>query len=137
MKSVHQYPKSSTARCGAALVELAICLPILLIITFGSIEAANSISLKQALTEVAYEAARIAVAQGRTEQDARTRATEILAARNIDNATVEISPKIKSTTKPGTEVTVTISAPAESGSVAPQWYFRGTTMSATVVMVRL
>ena len=119
------------------MVELALCLPILLIITFGSIEAANSISLKQALTEVAYEAARIAVAQGRTEQDARTRATEILAARNIDNATVEISPKIKSTTKPGTEVTVTISAPAESGSVAPQWYFRGTTMSATVVMVRL
>lgn len=119
------------------MVELALCLPILLIITFGSIEAANSIYLKQTLTEVAYETARIAATQGHTEQDARTRAAEILAARGISDAVVEITPAIDANTVAGTPITIHITAPSSSNSIGPQMYFQDATMSTNVVMVRL
>ncbi|MCA9165038.1 MAG: pilus assembly protein, partial [Planctomycetales bacterium] len=49
---------------GVATLEMAVCLPMLVIITFCSIEAANFIYLKQSLTEAAYEAVRVATATG-------------------------------------------------------------------------
>lgn len=119
------------------MVELAFCLPIFLILTFGAIEASNAITLKQVLTEVAYETARMATTQGETEADARLRADEILTVRNINNATIDISPSVTATTPSGTPITVTISAPASSNSIGPQWYYKNASMVSTVVMVRL
>ena len=42
------------SRRAAAVVELAVCLPLLFTIFFGSIEACNVIFLKQAVTAAAY-----------------------------------------------------------------------------------
>jgi Flp pilus assembly protein TadG len=125
------------SRKGAALVELAVSLPILLLLTFGSIEATNALVLKQTLTETAYETARMATNQGETEADALVRAEEILTSRSVEDAVITITPNVTATTPAGTEITVTISAPASSNSIGPHWYYKGSTLSATVVMVRM
>jgi Flp pilus assembly protein TadG len=127
----------SRNRQGAVLVELALCLPILLLLTFAAIEASNAIVLKQTLVETAYETARIATTQGHSQSDALQRANEILSARKIANAEIEIEPAVTPTTPAGTTISVIISAPAASNSVGPHWYFRNSTMSARVVMSRM
>ncbi|MEZ5941875.1 MAG: TadE/TadG family type IV pilus assembly protein [Planctomycetaceae bacterium] len=129
--------RSDKPRQGAALVETAICLPVMLLLTFGAIEASNAIVLKQTLTEISYETARIVTSQGTTKAEALIRAEEIVTARGLDDVVVDISPDITVNTPPGTAITVTVSAAATSNSIGPQWYFEDATISAITVMVRL
>lgn len=123
-------------RRGAALVEMAICVPIIIVIAFGSIEATNAIFLQQALTEAAHEGARTATSIGKTEADARARVEQILTAQAIHGAEVSIQPPIMSSTPVGEIVTVTVSAPADNNSVGIQWYFKKDSLKGTVVMMR-
>jgi Flp pilus assembly protein TadG len=123
-------------RRGAATVELAICLPIIVLLTFGAIEMSNALFLKQALRTAAYEAARVATTEGQTEADARVRAKEVLDSRNIQDYTLQFSPAVTVTLARGTEVTVTVSAPASENSISPQWFFSGETLRSAVVMIR-
>ena len=125
-----------TARKGTATVELAVCLPMLFLIIFGGIEAANSIFLKQGLTIAAYESAKIATTVGYTVNDAITRGDAILEARGFTGAQVAIDPNVAALT-PGTQVTVTVTAPANANSISPQIAIAGNaSISAKVVMIR-
>ncbi|MCC7419887.1 MAG: pilus assembly protein [Planctomycetaceae bacterium] len=123
-------------RRGAALVEMAICVPLIVVIAFGAIEATNAIFLQQALTEAAHEGARTATSIGKTEEDARTRIEQILTAQAIHGAEVSIEPPISFDTPVGQIVTVTVSAPANNNSVGIQWYFKDAPLKGTVVMMR-
>jgi len=125
------------SRRGAAVVELAVCLPLILMLTFGAIEAANAVFLKQSLVTAAYEAARAATASGGTEEDGETKFEEVLAVRGVKNATIEFSPSITPLVQPGTPITVVIHAPSNSNSVGPQWYMKNSHIRAVVVMPRL
>jgi TadE-like protein len=124
------------SRNGVAAVEFAVCLPVLVLIVFGMIEASNAIYLKHALTIGAYEVARSVSEPGGLESDAETRFNEVMSARGIENATFTINPSIDSTVLPGTPISVTVQAPANSNSIGPQWYYRDATLSATIGMVR-
>ncbi len=126
----------AAARQGAATVEFAICLPLIVIITFGAIETANGVYLKQVLTQVAYEGARTATSPGGTQAQAETLCNEILAARGIEGAAVRFEPGIDAWTPAGTEVAVTVTAPASSNAIGPTWYFRNRSLQSRVVMVR-
>ncbi|MFV0444769.1 MAG: TadE family protein [Planctomycetaceae bacterium] len=119
-----------------AAVEFAFCLPLILLITFGSIEAANGIYLKQIVTQSAYEGARVATTVGATESEAIAFSQQVLDSRGISGATIQVHPNIDANTPPGTEVTVTVSAPSNSNAVAPLWYFANRRMTAAVVMTR-
>jgi Flp pilus assembly protein TadG len=48
------------SRGGAAAVELALCLPMLLILTLGAIETCNVIYVRTRMYSAAYEGARLA-----------------------------------------------------------------------------
>lgn len=117
-------------------MEFAVCLPILAAIIFGGMEASNAIHLKQTLTSSGYEAARTVTATGGTQASAESRFQEIVAAQNMQQATIAISPSVDSSTAPGTVITVTVSAPASANSYAPAWYYDGTLMTATIQMVK-
>lgn len=125
-----------SSRTGLAAVEFAVCLPIMASIVFAGMEASNAIHLKQLLTSSAYEATRTVTATGGTQISAENRFQEIVAAQNIQQATITISPSVDSSTPPGTLITVTASAPAEINSYAPSWYHEGSVMTATVQMVK-
>lgn len=125
-------------RKGAATVEFAICLPLILLLVFGSIEATDAIFLQQALTTAAYEGVRNATTSMGTSATAQTAANAVLTARGVTGATVTVSPAVTPATISGTNVTVTVTAPfnaANSLTSANFAGFLGRTLSASVVMV--
>ncbi|MFG0265013.1 MAG: TadE/TadG family type IV pilus assembly protein [Rhodopirellula sp. JB055] len=71
------------SRSGVATVEFAVCLPILILLVFGSIEASSMIFLKQSLNVAAYESTREAIRDGRSNADAEARARAVLDSRGI------------------------------------------------------
>jgi Flp pilus assembly protein TadG len=132
----HRRSTRPDKRRGVATVELAICLPILMLLVVFAIEGSNFIFLKQAATVAAYEAAHVATQQGGTEVEAQRRAEEILAARAIDTAEVQFTPAAPDAAVRGTLVTVSVSAPASANSIGLDWFFEDQTVTASVSMVK-
>ncbi len=124
-------------RRGTATVELAICLPIIVILVFGSIEVAHFVHLKQDLTICAYEAAKVAAQSGKTAQEVETRFQEIATAKKVDQASITLEPASISELQPGQQIRVIAEAPADSNRIMPLRYFQGRRLKAAVVMVRL
>jgi Flp pilus assembly protein TadG len=117
-------------------VELAVCLPLLVIIALGSIEATNAIFLKEHLTSAAYEGARKATTVGQTSTTATTTAQAVLTQFGIAGGTITVTPTVGTTTAAGTQVTVSVTAPLGSNSCL-QPFIIGNAISnvgATVVM---
>jgi Flp pilus assembly protein TadG len=133
-------PRSSfdpTPRQGLAVVELAICLPLMVMLTFGAIEAANAIYLKQTLVTAAYEAARTATALGATQADGEARYSEIVTSVGMKGAAITFTPNITTNTASGTAIRVTVTAPADSNSFSIRRFMKGTTLRAAVTMPKL
>ena len=133
---------SSKRRCmrnrrGVAAVEFSICLPVLALLLIGSIEFANAIFLRQAITLAAYEASQIATGIGGTETAAKTRGQEVLAGYDIVDGEITVTPSITADTAPLTEVTVTVSVPANSNSVGINRFLDGKNIQKSVTMSRL
>jgi Flp pilus assembly protein TadG len=124
-------------RRGAATVELAICLPIIMLLVFGSIEAANAIHLKQTATIAAYEGAQAITSSGGTQADALLRANSILTQRNVSGGVVTISPTVTSATPKGTPITVTVTIPVDDNSLSMTSFFSGWEVVAAVNMEKL
>jgi Flp pilus assembly protein TadG len=125
------------SRRGTAAVEFAVCLPILLTIVLGSIEATNAIFLKEHLTTAAYEGARSATTPGQTITGATEAANQVLAQFGILGGAVAITPAITVSTPTGTPVTVSVSAPLGPNSYM-QPFIVGkviNNVTATVVMI--
>lgn len=125
-------------RAGAAMVEMAICLPLLMMISFGAIETANAIFLKQAISQVAYEGVRTGSLPKATQADILKCCDEFLGARRIKGATVSVSPNnVSAATAPGTIIEVRVTAPVSANAISPVWFFQNSSMSKQAVMVRI
>mgnify|MGYP003350558911 CR=1 FL=1 len=118
---------------GSAAVEFALCLPIMLAMTFGVVEASNAVFLQQALTSAAYEAANVASAVGGTSTNAQTRANAVLTSLGVKSATVTISPTVTASTVVGTTIVVTCSAPLSANSIV-LGYVGQTTLTAKITI---
>ncbi len=134
---LHNPSTDQAARKGLAVVELAICLPLMVMLTFGAIEAANAIYLKQMLVTAAYEAARSATALGGTQADGEVRYSEVVGAIGMQGAAITFTPPITSNTASGTAIKVTVTAPADSNSFSIRRFMKGTTLRGTVTMPKL
>lgn len=84
--------KRKNARDGAAVVELAITLPIIFFIVLATVEICNSIFLRQSLSVMAYEGARVAVTPDADQSDIRDQVTAFGQARNLTINNVTITP---------------------------------------------
>ncbi len=74
----------------AALVELAICLPLLVFLVGASVEACDLIFLRNSLAAAAYAGTLEASRSGCTEATIRSQVTQSLDACRIRNYTVSI-----------------------------------------------
>lgn len=126
-----------TSRRGAAALETAVSLPLLLILVFGSLELANAVFMKQSLNMAAYEAARVVTRPGNHRTLAQTRCQEIMNIRKVTNYTLTFSPPVPELALRGAEITVTVQAPASNLSYGPMRFMTGKTVTAVVRMVRL
>ena len=136
-----QTPSSSrwaigSRRRGAAVVELAICLPTLLILVFGSIELTNMIFLKQAITAAAYEGARTAIRTDTNDAQVWTRVNELLAVRNVRQAQIQVAPSLVDQLPRGTPITVRVSAPISANRLGLTSFITDRMISGAVTMVK-
>lgn len=125
------------SRSGAATLELAVSAPLLVILVFGAIEMANAVFLKQTVNLAAYEASKIITRPGTNQTLAQTRVAEIMTARRVTNYSLSFSPAVTTATPRGTQVTVTLSAPASNLSYGPLRFMTGKTVTAVVKTVPL
>lgn len=75
--------KSTTksSRRASAVVELAVCLPIIMLLVWGTIELNNSIFLKQTLTSAAHEGALVGTGNGATSAEIIQRVETVMNNR--------------------------------------------------------
>jgi hypothetical protein len=124
------------ARRGVAASELAVCLPVIVLLVLATIEACTMIFLKQALTVAAYEGVRSALDAEANPADVRSRADGVLRDRRIQDGRVTIRPANFVALDPGEYIEVTVSARTDPNSVIPGSFLRGRTLSATAVMMK-
>ena len=112
----HSNNKMDVPRNGAALVEFAVSLPVLMIMILGSMEASSAIFVKQALTTSAYEGIREAMRTGSTTSVATARAQDVLTARRIRNSTIQFTPSSVESAARGSNIIIEVSAPYAANS---------------------
>lgn len=79
---------------GAAIVEVALTLPLLLLVSVGIFEFGRAYQTWQVLTNAAREGARIAVLPGSTDSSVRTRVVDYMQTGQLPeatNATIDIT----------------------------------------------
>jgi Flp pilus assembly protein TadG len=123
-------------RMGAAIVELAVCLPVFVLLVFASIEACSMVFLRQAITAAAYEGARVAARSGSTEADALARCRAILRVRNVKEAEVSVSPTPSDQQPRGSEVTVSITVSCAANAAGPAPFYSDRELTAAVTMAK-
>ncbi len=104
-------------RTGAALVELAICFPLLVFLVGASVEACDLIFLRNSLTSATYAGTLEVSRQGCTEATVTSQMTQTLEAMKVKNYTISItstSGQPFSTTSRGDLVRVQVVAVAAS-----------------------
>ena len=136
MKTSSHRDQSHRDRRGAAAVEFAICLPLLVSLTLGVIEVSNAIYVQQAITSAAYEAANNVSSTGGTSVAADAKAQQVLSNLGIKSATLSFSPAITSSTPLGTKIVVTCTVPL-SANLTSFGYLGGPTLKATITTAKL
>ena len=124
------------ARRAAAAAELAICLPLIVMLLLASIEACSMIFLDHSLTIASYEGIRVAINFDGSNSDVLARCEQIIDDRNVQDATVSINPADVSTVPRGDQIAITVSAPCDANMIIPAWFYGGRTLSSTTTMVK-
>jgi Flp pilus assembly protein TadG len=94
---------------GAALLETAVAVPIVLMICVGIFEFGRAYQTWQVLTNAAREGARVAVAGGMTDLEVETNVRTFMAAERLGdagNVPITVNRKVALGSKTGTEVTI-------------------------------
>lgn len=128
--------RNGRRRRGAAIVEFTVCLPVIIIIVFGAIEAASLLFLRQALIQSAYEGAKVAIQANAENSDVLAAAESVAAGRRLSDMSVTLEPSDVSAVPAGEIIRVTISAPGDSNSLIQFGPFKNRTVSARAVMVK-
>lgn len=123
-------------RRGVAATELALTLPLIVMLVLGSLEACSMIFLNHSLSIASYEGVRVAINFDATTQDVEDRCETLIDARNVASGLVTIVPANVATVPRGQQISVTVSAPCDANAILPPWFFGGKTLTATTIMVK-
>lgn len=123
-------------RKGVAAVEFAVCLPVLVLLVFGSIEASSFIFLKQSLNVAAYEGIRESIRVGRGNNDGADRATNILQSRAVNNFNIAFPNGDATAAERGDEIVILVSAPTNTNSPLAGQFVPNRVLTARVVMLK-
>ena len=135
-------------RQGAVVVECAFAIPLILLLTLGTLDICDGIYLKKKALIGAYEGARVAVGPDSSDQSIRSAVADYLDSRNIKyddiNSVVEITADPTAYGEPQTldlldPVTVSVSIDLDKNGRLPFAPFRrvqGPNVTAQVSMLR-
>ena len=136
MRRPLSHHKNRGSRRAVAASELAVCLPILVLLVLAMIESCTMIFLKQSLTVSAYEGIRKAIEPSATAAQIEAACNAVLADRRVNDAKITISPSNFQSIARGQYITVTVSAPAGKNSVIPGTFFSGRTLTGSATMMK-
>jgi Flp pilus assembly protein TadG len=128
------HPRNSKIRRGATMVEFAFAAPILIVFSLTLIELARLFTIQNTVENAAMEGARRGIVPGATASAAEEAAKDVLAAVQIKNAKVSISPSILTPTTP--TVTVSVNAPVAGNTWIPSRFFKGTGLAKSITLSR-
>lgn len=117
-------------------MEFAVCLPILLVLIIGTIEACTMVYLKQSLSIAAYEGIRAAVQPNASSVEVTAACDRILNSRNVQSATVTITPTDFSTQPVRTWITVRVHASGTANSVISGWFYDTLVVDGEATMMK-
>ncbi|MDX1925534.1 MAG: TadE family protein [Pirellulaceae bacterium] len=120
-------------RHGAVLVELALVIPIVLLLVAAFLELSRVAMLKHSADSAAYEGARIGIMPGAQPAAAIQGAKELLLSAKIKNAQVAISPTTIEEETPF--VTVKVSIPISTNSWISPFFFKNGDISSSVSLI--
>ncbi|MEC9094474.1 MAG: TadE/TadG family type IV pilus assembly protein [Planctomycetota bacterium] len=122
-------------RQGIATTELAVCLPILILLTLGILETCTVIFLKESITIAAYEGARVGIRKQGTNAMVAQTIKEFLDARQIsyESDFLRISDPGFDHADELEHVTVRLKVPCQ-GNTYTGWIFSSRAVSASVTM---
>lgn len=123
-------------RTGAAVVELAVCLPLIVLLTFASLEGANMLFMRQAAVQAAYEAVKSAAKSNGTLTSATTIGQDVLNSRNIQIDSMTFNPTNVETLAEGTPIVVTVAIRGDSRNITGIGPFRGLLIEAQATMMK-
>lgn len=120
--------RTRTERRAAAVVEMAVVMPILLTLLFGIVEFGWTFMTFQAIVNAAREGARVAILEGSTTTDVQNRVAQCMNMVGLKTSDYTLTLDRASTSVP-TE-TVTIAVPYGKVSLL-NGYFGGTSFKLT------
>lgn len=123
-------------RQGAAAVELALVLPLLVFLVMGILTIAQLIYFRKALVIAASEGIRLASERTASAEDVESRVNVILAARRIDGVEVAVTPDVLANLEPGSQVSIRVSAPFEAFGMSYLGLSAGTTPAVEASILR-
>lgn len=121
-------------RTGAAAVEFALVVPLLLLFIFSAIEFSRANMIRNICENAAMEGARKGMLPGATAEDCLTEAEELIEVMALQNATVTVTP---AEILPDTEsVTVEVSIPLSENALPMAKFVLGKTLTQSVTLPR-
>lgn len=123
-------------RRGVAAVEMAVCLPVIILLVFGAIEASSFIFLKQSLNVAAYEGIRETIRAGSGNDEGSGRATAILDSRSVQGYQIRFPNGDALTADRGDEIVIEVIAPTAPNSPLAGQFVTNRILTARVVMVK-
>ena len=122
------------SRDGVAVVEFAILLPVLITVVFGTIECCSMIRIRQRLSILAFESARIAVLPESTIEDVRNQCELLCNDDGLVGYDVEVVPAIGETLESGDWITATVTLPLQENTAVGSWFFPSNILTDSVSM---
>ena len=97
-------------RRGIAVVELAVTLPLFLLLFAGVVNMCQIMFLKDVATLASYESGRLAARRGVTAADVRLRCQTLLTERGVQTSSITISPGDITNLPSGAPITIGVTA---------------------------
>ncbi len=123
-------------RRGAVMVETAVCLPVLVLLILGMLEACRMIYLQQSLKIAAFEGARTSLIPGTVSGDVTAVSQQVLDDRSVQGATITVDPINYETAPVGTFISVEITAPCDQNHFLSTVFFQNRTMTGEVQLMK-
>ena len=152
MKRLHRrrerlcHTQKNETRRGTALVEFALCLPLLVTVVLGIIEFGRGMMVSELVNNAAREGTRQAIMAGTTNSDVTTTVTNFLQAAGLNAQYVTVTITVTAATgnpNPNNQVgaakmrdlcTTQVQIPFDRVSYIPGSYLKGKQLKATCSM---